>query len=209
MARYQGYFCRSDLDEPLIEWVELYRPGGLLPIELGQFIDSNRRFEVYHKYEYGSDFTMWITKDHVQRNWKLVKILTAEASYEGHPELMVALALKNTPRQVLQDNYIIPPSEFFWADSPNGRHLCLVFPVLDHRIPLDIIDRGNPETLVDLCFQVATAVAFLHERGICHGGKNLSPNQSDVQITYLHYRLESKKRPVHCRHRGFGGESSK
>lgn len=188
-------------EDPSLEWSELYRPGGLHPIDLGQYIDSEKRFEVCHKSGYGDEFTEWFTRDHVQHNWKLVKVFTADESSDDHPELVLALALADSPTKVLEDNYIITPSESFWIDGPNGRHLCLVFPVLDHRTPKSIIYRRNPDELVNLCFQVGKAVAFLHKKGICHGSKRLHSNRTRARIAYIYNRHRGEERSSDCRHK--------
>ncbi|CAJ2510834.1 Uu.00g064590.m01.CDS01 [Anthostomella pinea] len=86
------------------------------------------RFEVVHKLGYGRIGTVW---------------LLPGSSSHG--------ALQR------QDGAIIP-DEHFWIDGPNGRHLCLVLPVL-----------GMTVTSWKEIHHVAKGMEFLHGKGICYG----------------------------------------
>lgn len=65
----------------------------------------------------------------------------------------------------------------FIHEGPNGSHLCLVFELLGPTINIivgDYVDDGKrlePTTLLRICEQLLQAVAFLHEAGMAHGGK--------------------------------------
>lgn len=71
--------------------------------------------------------------------------------------------------------YLMTMTDFFEISGPNGRHECLVLELLgpsvadyldahsyDERLPGELAKRVVKQTLLGL--------AFLHERGIAHGG---------------------------------------
>lgn len=60
------------------------------------------------------------------------------------------------------------PQEHFWHVGPNGRHLCIVMPVLGPSVAgakaLEDVDF-----LKDVCSGIARGLAFLHSKGMAHG----------------------------------------
>lgn len=44
------------------EWVEAYRPGGLHPVVIGDFL-ANGRYRIARKLGYGSHSTVWMAED--------------------------------------------------------------------------------------------------------------------------------------------------
>ncbi|KAI1417029.1 hypothetical protein F5Y13DRAFT_103408 [Hypoxylon sp. FL1857] len=102
--------------------------------------------------------------------------MTAEESTEECPELQIMKALANVSYEELRDNCIAIPREHFWIEGPNGRHLCFVSdllgPSLSQNSP-DGMGIHTPDSLTDLAFQVSKGIQYLHEKGICHGGKRL------------------------------------
>ena len=170
------YGPTSEYTVPDAEPEYRYCPGGLHPIKIGQFLGPDDRFEVCHKSGYDDYSTEWFVRDRAQQDWKLVKTLMADLAEEHeehdiHSELIILELLTQDPTEAPQDNHIVIPSDHFWVEGPNGRHLCLVYPVLGPTAPPEGIDREKPDELIDLCFQAAKAVAFLHSKGICHGGE--------------------------------------
>ena len=177
---------------PDAEPAENYRPGGLHPIEIGQFIGPDSRFEVCQKSAYDDNYTEWLVRDHVQNDWKLVRTFLAEDSDEEHGELVIKRILSEGQKESLQDNHIVLPSEHFWVEGPNGRHLCIVYPVLGPKAPPEGINREKPDELIDLCFQIAKAVAVLHSKGICHGGEYSIRTHARRMIAYTQAELQQK-----------------
>lgn len=157
--------------EPDAEDQELYRPGGLCPIDIGELIGPDAQFEVCQKSGYDKESTEWIVRDHEQEDWKLVKTYMADDPFKTPREFPISDAPADSPTKSLLANHIVPSSGHFWQKGPNGRHLCLVYPALGPPAPADGINRENPDELIDLCFQLAEAVAFLHRKGLCHGGE--------------------------------------
>ncbi|EJT70664.1 serine/threonine protein kinase [Gaeumannomyces tritici R3-111a-1] len=69
------------------------------------------------------------------------------------------------------------PERRFWLQGPNGRHLCLVFPVLGldlSRLSQGLYARLNSEFARQVSLQVAQGLALLHSLGLCHGDSQTS-----------------------------------
>ena len=64
-----------------------------------------------------------------------LKIILADASDEDCAELML-LHLKDLDFDQPGGKHIALPMDHFWIEGPNGRHLCLVLPVLGPRVPI-------------------------------------------------------------------------
>lgn len=60
------------------EWVEMYRPGGYHPMDIGDILDG--RYEVIAKLGWGSSSTVWLCWDQKESTWRALKIMTAERS---------------------------------------------------------------------------------------------------------------------------------
>ena len=107
-----------------------YRLGGLHPVEIGDFIGPRTMFDVFYKLGYSSKSTSWLCWDRSSSSWKALKILAADISTPANPELSLLTALAEFSEGELNDNYVLIPSEHFWMDGVNGRHLCFVSAVL-------------------------------------------------------------------------------
>ncbi|KAI1077764.1 kinase-like domain-containing protein [Whalleya microplaca] len=150
---------------------EMYTSGGLHPVHIGDCIGAKERFEVFYKLGYGDYSTVWLCFDNEKSYWMAVKIIAASESCESHPELTVMRIFEGIPRDELVDNHILLPSEHFWIDGPNGRHLCLVSELIStigHGPPIGM-GQHEPDGLNDLCFQICSGVRYLHNNGVCHG----------------------------------------
>ncbi|KAI0599560.1 kinase-like domain-containing protein [Biscogniauxia sp. FL1348] len=158
-------------DDLEIENPERYRPGGLHPVHLGDFIDKDGRFEVLHKLGHGDESTIWLCYDSRECLLRAVKILSADASTERSSELKISEIFSNTPREELEANHIALPLEYFWIDGPNGRHLCSVseFFAAKACIPPPGVGQHNEDDLNEICFQVCKGIQFLHAHNVCHG----------------------------------------
>jgi serine/threonine protein kinase len=67
----------------------------------------------------------------------------------------------------LSNSHIQLPHASFWIEGPNGRHLCLVLPVLGPSI--SEAAKEDVAFQKDILFKAAESLQFLHDRGICHG----------------------------------------
>jgi hypothetical protein len=98
----------------------------------------------------------------------------AEGSTVDCPELRVtnlkALGLDEGP---LAEHFCLPLDRFD-INGPNGQHYAFVYPVLGPRVSRLLHVEKSPEhgrILRKLSLQAAKAIAALHQRGICHGGR--------------------------------------
>lgn len=65
-------------------------------------------------------------------------------------------------------NHLAVPQEHFWQDGPNGRHLCIVMPVLGPSVTMAKA-LEDVDLLKDVCSQISRGLAFLHGKGMAHG----------------------------------------
>jgi serine/threonine-protein kinase SRPK3 len=110
----------------------------------------------------------------VERNWVALKIILADKS----PSIEAKTILSH--RVISQcglDATFVTYTRFFHIDGPNGRHLCLVLPVLGpsvSRLSRYIESRIRPWLARHVGYQAAKALASLHAQNICHGGEEPS-----------------------------------
>jgi len=149
------------------EDLENYEPEGFHPVHLNDVYDG--RYKVVHKLGFGGFSTVWLARDTAANRWIALKIIVARESplYEArstiasHPGIVGSRLFAVADRQ-------------FWVDGPNGRHLCLVFPVLGPnlaKLSNGIYSRIKPGFAKEVSLQAAQALAHLHSNGLCHGGK--------------------------------------
>jgi serine/threonine-protein kinase SRPK3 len=65
-------------------------------------------------------------------------------------------------------------SESFVIDGPNGRHICLVLPVLGpsaSELSDGLNSRFCPSVSRQAGYKATKALADLHAQGVCHGGR--------------------------------------
>ncbi|KAK0752764.1 kinase-like domain-containing protein [Schizothecium vesticola] len=102
---------------------------------------------------------------------RAVKINAAELSDPDHcTEFKMAKIFQDYTCEELRFCGVSLPSEFFWLDGPNGRHLCSVLPFLGPNLMcISQIYGFCSQLLKDICFRLALAMRFVHRRGVCHG----------------------------------------
>lgn len=76
-STYSDYYCLPHLY--YVEDIQLYRPGGLHPVHLGDRFD-NGRYRAIHKLGYGGSLTVWLARDEYQHRYVSLKIIAAKAS---------------------------------------------------------------------------------------------------------------------------------
>ncbi|KAJ8132667.1 hypothetical protein O1611_g957 [Lasiodiplodia mahajangana] len=154
-----------------VEDIQMYNKGGHHPIHLGDILDG--RFEVVHKLGSGGFANAWFCYETTTKKWKAVKVMSADHSSDTEIGIYEHLRKKASLEQ-LEAYHITIPSESFWLDGPNGRHLCFVMPILGHsmshwRLRLDSTQKETEAQVQSGCRQIVEAVQFLHRNGICHG----------------------------------------
>jgi serine/threonine protein kinase len=156
-----------------VENVELYKPGGYHPIDIGDAItNGDDTYTVAHKLGHGGFSTVWLVKrsrKHSLPSFHALKIHRADVGDERvRHELDVLHRLGQLGRSSHPN--IVMVEDSFTISGPNGQHRCLVLPLLAlslHSIKvktLTLLQRHR------ICQQLASAVAFLHSHGVCHGG---------------------------------------
>lgn len=151
-----------------VEDVDLYRPGGHHPVNLGDVV--GHKFKILHKLGNGGFALVWLARDLDQHRYVALKILRADA--EDH-ETKVLKHLKNAAGNVRITNL----HETFTIHGPNGAHQCLVLdlggPSLKH---LSMYSKRPPLPFRKAASRkLAEGVAALHSAGVCHGGKRRLP----------------------------------
>ncbi|KAK8085099.1 hypothetical protein PG997_006370 [Apiospora hydei] len=149
----------------------------------GDRLGQRGRYEVANKLGWGYRSTVWLCKDSEIDSWRAVKVLQAEDSTDDNTELKIFKLLENIDRDELELNHIGLPESYFWQDGPNGKHLCFVSKLVASMLSIPPSGYGlhSPTLLTDLCFQLALAVKYLHDKGICHG---------DIRIENIAMRLD-------------------
>ena len=155
-----------------VENVEKYEPGGYHPVHLSEAYD-NGRYRIVHKLGYGGFSTVWLARDTFKETYVALKFVVAEDSskYRGLEALEDQAALASD--QPISGFFVYPLRKF-WHDGPNGRHLCEVLPVLGPSIS-QISYAGlrlQPSIARRVALQATEALAHLHSKGLCHGGKS-------------------------------------
>ncbi|KAI3322697.1 kinase-like protein [Xylariaceae sp. AK1471] len=173
-----------------IENINMYNKGGLHPVHLGEVL--NGRYEIVHKLGNGGFGIVWLCQDNVTNKWRAVKIMTAEHSIKGREEKIYSHLLRQCSLKELEKNHLVMPSDQFWIEGPNGRHYCIVLPVLgppakSWRMDIHKGDSSDfCQTITDartVCAQIAQAVGYLHQSGVCHG--DLKPDNVMMEVRGL------------------------
>ncbi|KAJ2996249.1 hypothetical protein NUW58_g1032 [Xylaria curta] len=169
-----------------IENVQLYNKGGHHPVNLGDVLDG--RFEAVHKLGHGGFGIVWFCRNVDTRQWQAVKIMSASQSSRSNEINIYDHLQKCKSPEHLEANYILTPSESFWLDGPNGRHLCFVMPILGFPVTTwcwraDRMNGQFTDRIKGVCHQIAQAIRFLHHNGICHG--DLKPDNVLMRIEGL------------------------
>ncbi|CAK7265216.1 hypothetical protein SEPCBS57363_001468 [Sporothrix epigloea] len=164
--------CETSLDD--VEETRKYAPGGYHPVDIGDVISSGKReYRVIHIFGHGGFATVWLVRSGAQKaSYHALKILCAERAGYIAPELSMLEHLQKFASAGHPN--VVKLQDSFQISGPNGQHQCLVFPVLGPRLAR-IWGHTKISFAVrrDMCRQVASAMAFLHHYGVCHG--DLSP----------------------------------
>ncbi|KAI1372944.1 kinase domain-containing protein [Hypoxylon crocopeplum] len=173
-----------------VEEVRMYMPGGLHPVDIGDVIGTNnRQYEVVHKLGYGSFSTVWLVRScgPVSSHFAL-KILRADVTDVVELRILQHLGCVDG----LGHPNVVSLHDSFKVVGPNGNHQCLVLPVLGPSLQdFKVVEALLGPMRLQVCQQVAGAVAFLHDRGICHGDLTASnvvfelPNVQSISLDRL------------------------
>ena len=143
------------------EDVEYYQPGGFHPVHIGDYYHDGR-FKIVHKLGAGGFSTVWLARDLKRHSWAALKIVKVkESSLIEEKYDLVSSTVKEDAR-------------IFEIDGPNGRHLCLVLPVLGPcaaDLSYNLDSRLRPSLARKVAYQTAKALSNLHSQGLTHGGQ--------------------------------------
>lgn len=143
------------------EPVEEYAALRFHPVHLGDLLGADDRYRVLHKLGWGSFGTVWLCRDTLARRYVAVKIVAAD-----HVEN------ESLEKCIPQADFLVATLDTFFLDGPNGRHRCLVFPLLGPPLSprmwckLDLKSVGP--SLRSYSRQAVEAVKLLHQHNICH-----------------------------------------
>lgn len=154
------------------EEVERYEPGGYHPVHLGDFFEN--RYRVVHKLGSGGFSTVWLVQDESPQRksrWLALKLVVADETDRVRQRLDELRAATSGMRDT---EVIVVGDEHFYLDGPNGRHICLLLPVLGpsmSRLSSGFESRLHPQAARRAGLKAAKVLARLHSLGICHGGE--------------------------------------
>ena len=166
----QSRYAPSGLDH--VEDPEKYWRGGFHPVHLGDKLDEvdsgTFRYEVMHKLGSGGFSTVWLAHDLIDDGYVALQIVCASQSAYGVP-LAVASILNSHP-----NNIFVTELRRFTISGPNGYHVCQVLPVTGPSLMAlsQVPYRLQPAACKALARESAQALAWLHARGLCHGGSS-------------------------------------
>lgn len=153
-----------------VENVEKYVPGGYHPVDIGDQlgpVGGNHCYTVVHKMGFGGFATVWLTRCSRDKQYYALKILTADLPQSQGKDLTILQYLKDNG---FEHPHVVKLRESFEVSGPNGTHTCLVLPALGPSLDHSAKEALAPVMRFKICQQIASGVAALHERGICHGG---------------------------------------
>jgi serine/threonine-protein kinase SRPK3 len=168
------------------ESLQLYKPGGIHPVSIGDSLDRGR-YRLVHKLGNGFDTVTWLARD---LRWEdgsnskgplvAIKILkTSDPSTHSQPpkEMRVARTFqavaKDRGREDIRSQLLSIHSSFTETGS-NGTHACLVSPVAGPNLRwLCSFTDGilRPDLARKVCRQVAEALSIIHASGYVHRGQ--------------------------------------
>ncbi|KAF9074066.1 kinase-like domain-containing protein [Rhodocollybia butyracea] len=186
------------------ENVELYRPGGLHPVHLGDTFHNNR-YTVVHKLGHGTFSTVWLVRDSITDRYAALKIIISEST-KVVSEVAVFHHLQQPSNKDIDNedkDYVVHLLDEFNHHGPNGTHQCIVTEVLGPS--LDGLDDGQlmdffgsiPTRLAKrIAAQISRGVRYLHKHRVVHGGKSTKFVVCEsrlVILTLTFHRSLSKK----------------
>ncbi|KAM4058797.1 kinase [Hirsutella rhossiliensis] len=159
-------------EEPEVEELEEYAPGGFHPTVIGDSFQHGR-YTIVHKLGFGGYSTIWLARDELLNRLVSLKILTARSSVDRN-EATIIRTLQQTPTLAHIGRRFIPVLlDQFGFDGPNGHHLCLVSEPAGCNVAQSKEESANymfpAEAARSIAAQCLMGLAYLHSNGVCHG----------------------------------------
>lgn len=177
-----------------LEPLEDYTEGGYHPIHLNDYLEASMRYRVLHKVGHGGFGTVWLCRDEQTARYVAVKVMTGETD----PKDLADLSLARLDQSFAGAEYIAIPTDDFVIEGPNGKHQCIVLPLLGPRVAPDLwmhMDREPGPVLRKMAHQSAQALQFLHENKLCHGGRFVNFSTCTVWFGDKVYRFSTIQYP--------------
>ena len=168
-ATSHGTYLEGIRDD--FEPLEQYQNGGYHPIHIGDVLGESGRYRVIHKLGHGGYGTVWLCRDTVDPGYVAVKVMLADVTRERFQDLNLTRLDRTQPGA----EYVVTPLDSFSITGPNGTHQCIVLPVLGPCVSPRLwfmLRKAPGPVLRGMAHQAALAMNFLHQNGICHGGKS-------------------------------------
>jgi serine/threonine protein kinase len=150
-----------------------YRPGGYHPVDIGDIYAD--RYCIVHKLGRGGWSTIWLARDQKAERYVAVKIASAGTGFH-ETQILKDIGMGTCTSPPHDGQSAIPQVlDQFKICGPNGEHNAMVTPVA--MMSLMDAKEGSYVCLFQLpvaraiAAQLARAVAYVHDRGIVHGGK--------------------------------------
>ncbi|EGX95415.1 srpk, putative [Cordyceps militaris CM01] len=166
-----------------------YRAGGFHPVYIGDIFNSH--YIVCNKLGYGVYSTVWLVRDiwcqsgH-EHQYVALKVLSGDCYYTDKDifEREILRHLRDGNCTKLGYPFICHLLDDFEVEGPNGRHICLVFPLMGETLrsfPAWFDDGTLPYyTIRRFTIELALALDYAHERGVIH--TDIQPNNIFIRI---------------------------
>lgn len=162
-----------------VENLSRYMPGGYCPIVIGEELCSGR-YQVIHKLGFGSYSTVWLARDRLRSRYVTIKIATSDAKGVSIREVETLKYLQEPAgahSASIGHMHVPIILDEFTVDSANGQHRCYVTELLRCSLAASKYETRTNLFSADVAraaaAQLIFGVAYMHSRGIAHGGKNL------------------------------------
>ena len=165
--------CGSDDDSSDIEDINNYKKGGYHYVSIGDVF--NERYTIEKKLGWGEYSTVWMASDkEVSDNhpFKLVALKIIKSSLEctnvALDEIKLLRHIKEKEQETNRFKSIVQLLDNFMFVGPNGKHICLIFELMDSNL-LSLIKRYQFKGIsLKLCKQIINDILigldFLHEK---------------------------------------------